>query len=96
MQIGIGVNLDKGVAQYALVKELGVQHLIIRMPLWEMEKIDEYVAFAKGFGDKKFVINILQNREYIEDLALLKQDIEIIFDKFQKQKQCSNIQNQSH
>jgi hypothetical protein len=28
MQIGIGVNLDKGVAQYALVKELGVQHLI--------------------------------------------------------------------
>ncbi len=83
MQIGIGVNLDKGVAQYALVKELGVQHLIIRMPLWEMEKIDEYVAFAKGFGDKKFVINILQNREHIEDLALLKQDIEIIFDKFQ-------------
>jgi hypothetical protein len=27
--------------------------------------------------------NILQNREHIEDLALLKQDIEIIFDKFQ-------------
>jgi hypothetical protein len=49
------------------------------MPLWEMEKIDEYVAFAKGFGDKKFVINILQNREHIEDLALLKQDLHIRF-----------------
>jgi hypothetical protein len=56
MQIGIGVNLDKGVAQYALVKELGVQHLIIRMPLWEMEKIDEYVAFAKFFF-KCFICN---------------------------------------
>ena len=83
MQIGIGVNLDKGAVQYALVKELGVQHLIIRMPLWKIEQIDEYVAFAKGFGDKKFVINILQSRTHIEDLALLKQDIEIIFNKFQ-------------
>jgi len=84
MQIGIGVNLDKGEEQYALVAELGVQHLIIRMPLWEMAKIDEYVAFAKGFGDDKtLLINILQDREHIENLTLLSQDIKIVFEKFQ-------------
>ncbi|HIF36037.1 MAG TPA: hypothetical protein EYQ71_05275, partial [Candidatus Thioglobus sp.] len=35
MQLGIGVNLDKGEIQYELVEELGVKHLLIRIPLWD-------------------------------------------------------------
>ncbi len=99
MQVGIGVNLDKGEEQYALVEELGVQHLIIRMPLWEVEKIDEFVRFAKGFGENKIImINVLQDREHIEDLILFQQNIQLIFDKFQdiaKVYQIGNATNRS-
>ena len=84
MQLGIGVNLDKGNIQYDLVKELGVKELLIRMPLWDMARVDEYVDFAKGFGDdKNIMINILQDREHVENLELLRTDIKIIFEKFQ-------------
>ena len=84
MQLGIGVNLDKGDIQYDLVKELGVKDLLIRMPLWDMARVDEYVNFAKGFGDDKNVmINLLQDREHVENLELLRTDIKIIFEKFQ-------------
>ena len=83
MQLGIGVNLDKGDIQYDLVEELGVKELLIRMPLYDIKKVDEYVDFAKGFGnDKNFIINILQDREHIENLELLRTDIKIIFERF--------------
>ncbi len=84
MQLGIGVNLDKGNIQYDLVKELGVKELLIRMPLYDIQRVDEYVDFAKGFGnDKNFIINILQDREHVENLELLRADIKVIFEKFQ-------------
>ena len=80
---GIGVNLDKGDTQQALVEELGVKSLLIRLPLSDMENIDAYVEFAKSFGsDKEIVINLLQDREHIDNPRLLAQDIEIIFTKF--------------
>ena len=80
---GMGVDLDKGEVQIELIKELGIKYLLVRMPLWEMHRVDEYVVFAKSFGkDKHILLNILQDREHIEDSELLKKDIEIIFDKF--------------
>ena len=81
---GMGVDLDKGEVQKELIDELGVKHLLVRMPLWEMHRVEEYVAFAKSFGkDKHILLNILQDREHIEDRILLKKDIETIFEKFE-------------
>ena len=80
---GIGVDLDKGKIQNELVEELGVKHLLVRMPLWEMHRIDAYVAFAQSFGpDKNILLNILQDREHIDNRSLLEKDIKIIFEKF--------------
>ncbi|MEA2027464.1 MAG: hypothetical protein U9N49_00615 [Campylobacterota bacterium] len=80
---GIGVNLDKGSIQQELIEELGVKSLLIRMLLSDMDRVDEYVAFVKSFGsDKEIVINILQDREHIDDHELLAQDITTIFRKF--------------
>jgi hypothetical protein len=79
----MGVDLDKGDIQVKLIEELGVKHLLVRMPLWEMSRVDDYVSFAKRFGDdKKILLNILQDREHIEDSALLKKNMNIVFDKF--------------
>ena len=80
---GLGVDVDKGEVQKELIDELGVKHLLIRMPLWEMHRVEEYVAFSKSFGnDKHILLNILQDREHIEDNTLLEKDIETIFEKF--------------
>ena len=79
----MGVDLNKGEVQVELIDELDVKNLLIRMPLWEMDRVDEYVLFAQSFGnDKQILLNILQDREHIEDTALLQKDIETIFQKF--------------
>ncbi|SMN15312.1 FIG00388565: hypothetical protein [uncultured Candidatus Thioglobus sp.] len=84
MQVGIGVNLDKGDIQYDLIEELGAKELLVRMPLWDIERIDDYVDFVKGFGsDKVITINVLQDRPHVEDLDLFRRNISIIFEKFQ-------------
>ena len=80
---GLCVNLDKGDAQYALVEELGVKALQIRFFLHDMERIDAYVDFIKGFGeDKEILITIIQDRAHIEDHTLLAEDIRTVFEKF--------------
>ena len=84
LEYGIGVNLDKGAVQVKLVEELGVKYLIIRLPLWDIERLDEYLKFAKSFGEDKIIlINILQDRENIENHKLLKKNITKIFESFQ-------------
>ncbi len=79
---GMGVDLDKGDMQTKLITELGVKHILVRMPLWDMSRVDEYVEFAKSFEGVEILLNILQDREHIEDKELLQRDIETIFTKF--------------
>ncbi len=79
---GVGVDIDKGDIQVELIKELGVKHILVRMPLWEMSRVDEYLEFVQKFKGVDILLNILQDREHIEDDNLLKRDIEMIFDKF--------------
>lgn len=86
--IGLGVNLDKDDGkntQQELVEELGVKNLIIRVPLWDIKNLDLYVKFAKSFNQnskKNILINIMQDRNNIEDHEFLKENLELIFTKF--------------
>ncbi|MEE3003768.1 MAG: hypothetical protein VX335_05410 [Pseudomonadota bacterium] len=83
---GIGVNVDKGESQFELVKELGVKNLLIRMPLWEVHNITKYLSFVKKFKEQdrsiSIVLNILQDRDNIENHDILSKNIRIIFQAF--------------
>lgn len=82
---GIGVNLDKGEIQHELVEELGVKNLIIRFPLWDIKNIDLYVEFAQKFNKtskKNILLNVIQDRQNIQDSKLLRENLELIFTKF--------------
>ncbi len=96
---GIGVNLDKGDIQQELIEELGVKNLLIRVPLSDIKNLNSYVEFAKSFGsDKSILINILQDRENIDDKLLLLGNIEEIFRSFSsitKEFQIGNAINRS-
>ncbi len=79
---GIGVNLDKGDIQVELIKELGINNLLIRIPLSDIKNVNLYFDFISKFKDKEIVINILQDREHIDNIELLKKDIFTIFKTF--------------
>ena len=79
---GMGVNLDKGEAQIELIKELNCKNLLIRVPLEDIANINKYVSFVKSFPQCKIVINILQNREHIENKVLLRKNLTLIFSSF--------------
>lgn len=82
---GIGVNLDKGEIQHELVEELGVKNLIIRFPLRDIKNIDLYVEFAQKFNKttkKNILLNIIQDRQNIQNPKLLRENLELIFTKF--------------
>ena len=81
---GMSINLDKNPeATKALIEDLGVKNLLIRMPLHDIENLQSYVAFAEEYQDRNILINILQDRRHVEDHELLKQSLDKIFDAFQ-------------
>ncbi|MGB5964436.1 MAG: glycosyl hydrolase [Sulfurimonadaceae bacterium] len=80
---GMSINLDKEPeATKKLVDELELTTLLIRFPLWEMGRLEEYVDFVKGYKDKKIVLNVMQDREHVEEHTLLKRDLEKLFSAF--------------
>ncbi len=83
MFFGMSINLDKEPEiSKTLVDELELSTLLIRFPLWEMERLEEYAAFVSTYKNKTIILNVMQDREHIEDLALLKKDLDKLFETF--------------
>ncbi|MDP3466662.1 MAG: glycosyl hydrolase [Sulfuricurvum sp.] len=78
---GMGVNLDKepNTTPY-LIDELGIKKLLIRIPLWEMARLNEYVTFIRSFQDKEITVALLQDREHITSPSMTKDHFTQIFD----------------
>ncbi|HEX5623552.1 MAG TPA: glycosyl hydrolase [Sulfuricurvum sp.] len=78
---GMGVNLDKDPSlTHEWIRELGVNKLLIRLPLWEMERLEEYAAFIRSFEEKEITIALLQDREHITDPILTQKHLTRIFE----------------
>ena len=76
----MSVNLDKEPSLTPeLLKELGVDHILVRCKLWEMDRFQELYDFILSCEAPQVTLNILQDREHIEDLELLKRDLRTIF-----------------
>jgi len=78
---GIGLSLNKGFEQLDLADELDINHILLRLPLWDTTRIAQYVAFAREAHErgKSVLINVLQDREHIEDEALLYRSFTCVF-----------------
>jgi len=76
----IGVDFEREPqATLNMIEELGVDRILLRFKLWEMEKLTLLKDFILLCKDKKITLKILQDREHIEDSALLQKDLETIF-----------------
>lgn len=82
----MSVNLDKEPSLTPqLLNELGAGHILVRCKLWEIDKLEELNDFILscevpgGYKAKEVTVNILQDREHIEDRELLEKDLRTIF-----------------
>lgn len=66
-----------------LIEELGVKRILVRFGLWQMQDIQEVENFLHSFRDIKITLKIMQDREHIEDLELLKRDLDTIVGRFE-------------
>ncbi|WP_295054034.1 glycosyl hydrolase [Sulfuricurvum sp.] len=78
---GIGVNLDKepNTTPY-LLDELNIKKLLIRIPLWEVDRLHEYVTFIRSLNAKHITVALLQDREHITSPSLSKDHFTQIFE----------------
>ncbi len=77
---GMGVNLNNSPSiAPEMIHELGVKKLLIRIPLWEMDRLDEYIAFIRSFKEHHITVAILQDRQHITNHALTKKHLTQIF-----------------
>ena len=76
----LGVDFEREPqATQELLEELQVTNILVRFKLWEMEKLETLKSFLLEHQDKKIILKIMQDRENIEDLQLLKHNLENIF-----------------
>jgi hypothetical protein len=62
-----------------LLDELEVNSILIRLKLWELQTLNELKNFILENGTREVTLKILQDREHVEDLELLKKDLRAIF-----------------
>jgi len=78
--ISLGVDFQREPhATNEMIEELGVENILTRFKLWEMEKLPQLKTFLQEHKNKKITLKILQDREHIEDLTLTKEHLTQIF-----------------
>ncbi|NPA59730.1 MAG: glycosyl hydrolase [Epsilonproteobacteria bacterium] len=78
----IGVDFEReSKLTLELLDELDADNILVRIKLWEMEKLDALKEFLTKTKHRKITLKILQDREHIEDLNLLEDDLRTIFKK---------------
>ncbi len=88
---GMGVDID---CDEELIRELGVDNLLIRLPLSDIENINKYKLFIDKLDGYNIIVNILQDRKHIEDQELLKNSMTTIFERLNiKEYQIGNAIN---
>ena len=78
----MGIDFERNPSEtLLLIEELGVHNVLLRFKLWEMDKLEELQQFILQLKDKSITLKILQDREHIEELTLLQNDLNLIFTK---------------
>lgn len=68
--VGLSLSMDLEYAPQIvdMIEELGVKQLLLRIPSWDVDVLDDYVRFMQMFPNCKFVVNVLQSRDSVSNL----------------------------
>ena len=75
-RIGLCINLERpfenkkilsGSDIAEIIGSLNLSRIVVRIPLHDIERLEEYVAFIEEFPEYEILVVVLQDREHIED-----------------------------
>ena len=87
-RIGLCINLERpfenkkilsGSDIAEIIGSLNLSRIVVRIPLHDIERLEEYVAFIEEFPEYEILVVVLQDREHIEDKAKLERSLRRIF-----------------
>jgi len=87
-RIGLCVNLERpledkrilSASEIAdLIEPLNIRRLAVRLPLRDIDRLEEYVAFISHLSGYEVLVVVLQDREFIEELEKLEPALRRIF-----------------
>ena len=87
--IGLCVNLERPFSDkkvlsapeiLAIVRPLNLRRIAIRIPLWDIDNLQDYVDFIRQFPAYRILVVILQDRRTIENPGELEGHLERIFE----------------
>ena len=87
-RIGLCINLERpfeskkilsGPELAEIIRPLNLRRISVRIPLSDLDRLDEYVQFIKHFSKYEVLAVVLQNREFIEDQERLERGLRCIF-----------------
>ena len=100
--IGLCVNLERpfedkkilsGSELAGIIKPLNMRRIAVRIPLCDIDNLQEYVDFIGHFPEYRILVVILQDRNVIEDMTELEISLERIFDSLSGMVECYQIGN---
>ena len=78
--VTLGVDFEReSSATLEMLDDLAVESILLRLKLWELEKLEDLKTFIQKNSHRKITLKILQDRENIEDLALLEKNLSLVF-----------------
>lgn len=89
--IGLGVSVEAVLEEKTPVPleiladdvdELGIDHLLLRVMLGEAANFKPSLMLARRFAGRQLLIDVLQDREHIENHALLVEHLRSVFTEF--------------
>lgn len=91
--VGLSVSPCPGHDQQLveMVSELGVKNLLVRIPCWESHRVGDYVRWMQKFDGCRFVVNILQNRDSVQNGATWKRQLKEIFEGIKDSDNCEAV-----
>lgn len=78
--VGLSVMPDSNYANAIeeMIAELGVKQLLIRIPVWDIAALDDYVSFMQQYPQHEFIVNILQSRDSVDQPHEWQQQVRAI------------------
>ena len=90
-RIGLCINLERpldgkrvldGPEIAEVVRSLDVRRLAVRIPLHDIDRLEEYAGFIRHFPEYEILVVVLQDREFIEDKERFERALRRIFTAF--------------
>lgn len=89
---GLCVNIDRPIESQksisnieliAMIDELSVENILVRIPLADFENIENYISFIEQLKDKDVLVCVLQDRQHVIDKHLTKKRLDFIFSRLE-------------